>query len=204
MADPEPRSPLELLDALVVEEVEVTADLRHLEVYTMKGLLTLPVARPARRRERRRHLREGAVGERARPRGRHLPRPRRGVRAQGIGTVRVGYRKPNDLSRCVHDVAAAADLASRSGGRRFVTIGHSFGGAVAIQAGAILGRALPRRCDTRHSGPRACAHGVSSARRRCSSFTERTTRSCHRRRVESSRCSPATVRWCCSRAPGTC
>ena len=59
--------------------------------------------------------------------------------AQGIGTVRVGYRKPNDLSRCVHDLAAATDLASREGGRRFVTVGHSFGGAVAIQAGIILG-----------------------------------------------------------------
>ena len=53
--------------------------------------------------------------------------------------MRVGYRKPNDLSRCVHDLAAAADLASRSGARRFVTVGHSFGGAVALQAGVILG-----------------------------------------------------------------
>src|SRR5256885_12300356 len=57
----------------------------------------------------------------------------------GIGTVRVGYRKPNDLSRCVHDVAAACDLASRAGGRRFVVMGHSFGGAVAVQAGVVLG-----------------------------------------------------------------
>ena len=53
--------------------------------------------------------------------------------------MRVGYRKPNDLSRCVHDVAAAADLASRSGARGFVVVGHSFGGAVAIQAGTVLG-----------------------------------------------------------------
>jgi pimeloyl-ACP methyl ester carboxylesterase len=59
--------------------------------------------------------------------------------ARGIGTVRVGYRKPNDLSCCVHDMAAAADLAGRRGARRFVTMGHSFGGAVAIQTGAVLG-----------------------------------------------------------------
>lgn len=57
----------------------------------------------------------------------------------GIATIRVGYRKPNDLSRCVHDVAAAADLASRSGAEGFVVVGHSFGGAVAIQAGTVLG-----------------------------------------------------------------
>ena len=56
----------------------------------------------------------------------------------GIATIRVGYRKPNDLSRCVHDVAAAADLAGRRGAR-FVVMGHSFGGAVAIQTGAVLG-----------------------------------------------------------------
>src|SRR5207342_1484109 len=37
----EPRSPLELLEALAVEEVEVTPGLRHLEVYTLRGLLTL-------------------------------------------------------------------------------------------------------------------------------------------------------------------
>jgi alpha-beta hydrolase superfamily lysophospholipase len=39
----------------------------------------------------------------------------------------------------MHDVTATADLASRSGGRRFVVIGHSFGGAVAVQAGVVLG-----------------------------------------------------------------
>jgi pimeloyl-ACP methyl ester carboxylesterase len=58
---------------------------------------------------------------------------------RGVATIRVGYRKPNDLARCVHDVAAACDLASRSGGRHFLVIGHSFGGAVAIQAGVVLG-----------------------------------------------------------------
>jgi len=53
--------------------------------------------------------------------------------------VRVGYRKPNDLPRCVHAVAAAADLAGRRGARQFAVVGHSFGGAVAIQVGAVLG-----------------------------------------------------------------
>jgi hypothetical protein len=62
-----------------------------------------------------------------------------GLAEQGIGTIRVGYRKPNDLPRCVHDLAAATDLASRNGARQFVTVGHSFGGAVAIQTGAVLG-----------------------------------------------------------------
>ncbi len=56
----------------------------------------------------------------------------------GIATIRVGYRSPNHLPRCVHDVAASADLAARSGATRYVIMGHSFGGAVALQAGIVL------------------------------------------------------------------
>jgi uncharacterized protein len=134
----EPRSPLELLEALAVEEVEIAPRLAHLEVYTMRGLLTLMW-------HGERDARDvvvtcgGGMGS--------LLGPAEGLyhwlgtelAPEGIGTVRVGYRKPNDLSRCVHDVAAACDLASRAGGRRFVVMGHSFGGAVAVQAGVVLG-----------------------------------------------------------------
>jgi len=37
----DPRAPLDLLDALALEEVELSPDFRHLEVYTMHGLLTM-------------------------------------------------------------------------------------------------------------------------------------------------------------------
>jgi fermentation-respiration switch protein FrsA (DUF1100 family) len=136
--DPEPRSPLELLEALAVEEVEVTPALVHIEVYTMRGLLTLLWHGP-----RDAHdvvvTCGGGMGS--------LLGPAEGIyhwlgtelAPQGVGTIRVGYRKPNDVSRCMHDVTAACDLASRSGGRRFVVLGHSFGGAVAVQAGVVLG-----------------------------------------------------------------
>jgi pimeloyl-ACP methyl ester carboxylesterase len=56
----------------------------------------------------------------------------------GVGTIRVGYRAPNDIEKCVHDLVAAADLATRSGAQRFITMGHSFGGAPALQAAVIL------------------------------------------------------------------
>jgi pimeloyl-ACP methyl ester carboxylesterase len=134
----EPRSPLELLSALAVQEVEVAPNLRHLEVYTMKGLLTLLWHGP-------RDATDvvltcgGGMGSLLGPADGIYHDLGTAFGEDGIGTVRVGYRKPNDLSRCVHDLAAAADLASRSGGRRFVTVGHSFGGAVALQAGVILG-----------------------------------------------------------------
>ncbi len=136
--DPEPRSPLELLEALAVEEVEVAPGLVHLEVYTMRGLLTLLWHGP-RDAPNVVVTCGGGMGS--------LLGPANGVyhwlgtelAPRGIGTIRVGYRKPNDLSRCMHDVTAACDLASRSGGRHFITIGHSFGGAVAIQAAVVLG-----------------------------------------------------------------
>ncbi|MGQ0823462.1 MAG: alpha/beta hydrolase [Actinomycetota bacterium] len=138
MSTEAPRSPLELLEALAVQESEVTPALRHVEIYTMRGLLTLLWHGP---RDAAHVVVSGggAMGS--------LLGPAEGLyndlgvtlAARGIGTVRVGYRKPNDLSRCVHDMAAAADFASRSGARRFVTIGHSFGGAVAVQAGVVLG-----------------------------------------------------------------
>jgi hypothetical protein len=132
------RSPLELLEALTVQEVEIAAGFRHLEVYTMRGLLTLLWHGPVDAAEVLVTC-GGGMGS--------LLGPAEGIyhelgvslAQRGIGTVRVGYRKPNDLARCVHDVAAAADLAGRRGARRFVVMGHSFGGAVAIQTGAVLG-----------------------------------------------------------------
>ena len=137
MAD-DPRSPLDLLEALTVQEVEIAPDLRPLEIYTMRGLLTLLWHGPVDATDVLVTC-GGGMGS--------LLGPAEGLyhdlgvalAARGIGTVRVGYRKPNDLPRCVHDVAAAADLAGRRGARQFVVMGHSFGGAVAIQVGAVLG-----------------------------------------------------------------
>ena len=132
------RSPLELLEALTLQEVEIAPGLRHIEVYTMRGLLTMLWHGPVDARDVLVTC-GGGMGS--------LLGPAEGIyhdlgvilAARGVGTVRVGYRKPNDLARCVHDVAAAADLAGRRGARRFVVMGHSFGGAVAIQVGAVLG-----------------------------------------------------------------
>lgn len=137
MAD-DRRSPLDLLEALTVQEVEIAPDFRHLEIYTMRGLVTLLWHGPVDAHDVLVTC-GGGMGS--------LLGPAEGLyhdlgvslAARGIGTVRVGYRKPNDLPRCVHDVAAAADLAGRRGARRFVVMGHSFGGAVAVQVGAVLG-----------------------------------------------------------------
>jgi fermentation-respiration switch protein FrsA (DUF1100 family) len=134
----EPTSPFQALQPIASQEVEVTERLRHVEVYTVGGLLTLLWhGDPALE-----HVViacGGAMGG--------LLGPANGIyhdlgerfADQGIGLVRVGYRKPNDLGACVHDLVAVAELAARRGARRFVTMGHSFGGAVAIRAGIVLG-----------------------------------------------------------------
>jgi len=57
---------------------------------------------------------------------------------EGVATLRVDYRRPSHLQPCVLDACVAADLASQRGAQRFVTVGHSFGGAVAINVALAL------------------------------------------------------------------
>lgn len=109
----------------------MTPELRHVEIYTFTGLLTLlwhgsPAA------ERVVVAGGGAAGGLLGPADGLYQDLGLALAERGIGMVRVGYRRPGDLGECVLDMAAAADLASRAGGDRFVAVGHSFGGAVAI------------------------------------------------------------------------
>lgn len=132
--------PLELLEALARQEVVITPALRHLEVFTMRGLLTViwhgdPDAEAAV------VLGGGAMGGMLGPAdgfyhwlGEELAAP-----GSGIGVLRVGWRRPNDIDLCTLDMLAVADLAARAGAKRFVTGGHSFGGAVAVRAGVAMG-----------------------------------------------------------------
>ena len=132
--------PLDLLEALARQEVAVTPTLRHVEVFTMRGLLTIlwhgdPDAEAVV------VVCGGAMGG--------LLGPADGfyqwlgdevaTRGSGIGVLRVGWRRPNDIDLCTLDLLAAADLAARAGAERFVTGGHSFGGAIAVRAGMAMG-----------------------------------------------------------------
>lgn len=137
MSDEGPTTPLEMLNALAVQEVEISSDLRHIEIYTNEGLLTLLWHGPREATEVV-VMGGGAMGGMLGPAEGlyHALGVRLGE--QGVGSVRVGYRRPNDLPACVHDMGAAADLCARHGATSFVTVGHSFGGAVAIQSGVAL------------------------------------------------------------------
>ncbi len=134
----EARSPLDALGAIASQEVEVTDALRHVEVYTMAGLLTL-LWHGEPDFERVVLMCGGAMGGMLGPAGGSYHDLGTRFAKEGIATIRVGYRRPNDLRTCVHDLVAAAELAARHGGNRFVTVGHSFGGAVALRAAIALG-----------------------------------------------------------------
>jgi pimeloyl-ACP methyl ester carboxylesterase len=56
-----------------------------------------------------------------------------------LGGVRIHYRKPGRMEDCLMDVLLVQHLLARRGVERTVLIGHSFGGAVAIGAGVLLG-----------------------------------------------------------------
>ena len=54
----------------------------------------------------------------------------------GLSTLRVKYRNPTDLSEAVRDVLAGVDFLEARGLERVALVGHSFGGAVMIDAAA--------------------------------------------------------------------
>ncbi len=56
--------------------------------------------------------------------------------ANGISSLRVRYREANYLDECTLDVLAGIDYLERAGVEATALTGHSFGGAVVIQAAA--------------------------------------------------------------------
>lgn len=53
-----------------------------------------------------------------------------------ISTIRLKYRYATDLAEAVHDVLAGVEFLVERGLERVALVGHSFGGAVMIDAGA--------------------------------------------------------------------
>jgi dienelactone hydrolase len=54
-----------------------------------------------------------------------------------ISSLRLCYRHPNVLPECALDVLAGLAALQQDGVQRVVLVGHSFGGAVVITAGAV-------------------------------------------------------------------
>ena len=137
-ANAKPTTPLEALAVLASQEVEVTDGFRHLELYTARGLLTVLWHGTGEE--------TGAVVAMGGAMG-GLLGPANGLyqrlgvalaRDHHIATLRISYRRPNDLDACTLDAAAAVQLAVGNGAERVVALGHSFGGAVAVRVAVAL------------------------------------------------------------------
>lgn len=138
--EPASPSPLDLLGVISARSVAIDDNLDHFEIYTMEGLLTLLWHGPADA-DRAVVCVGGAMGGLLGPDGGQYHQLGRQLPELGIGVLRISYRRPNHLETCVHDTLAMMELAARHGCQRFAVLGHSFGGAVAIQAAAKLAKA---------------------------------------------------------------
>lgn len=134
-------TPLHALDVMATQSVMVTPTLRHVEMFTMRGMLSVlwhqvpagTAVRPAAI-----VACGGAMGGLLGPA--HGLYQHLGERwaVRGVPVLRVSYRRPNDLDACCLDVAAATQLAADAGAQRIVVMGHSFGGAVAVRVGVAM------------------------------------------------------------------
>ena len=137
-SDPVDPTALEALHALETNEVAVTGTLRHREVYTSRGLLSVLWHEPSDPVPAALVMCGGAMGG--------LLGPGHGLYQQwgnrwaerGVRVLRVGYREPNNLDLCAHDLACGVEWARDAGAERVVVMGHSFGGAVAIRAAVVM------------------------------------------------------------------
>lgn len=143
LQDPSDPTAIEALRPLASTEVAVTASFSHREVYTTSGLLTVlrhdPVASAGVEVQPAAIVAcGGAMGGVLGPG--HGLYQRLGERwaERGVTFLRVGYRRPNDLDLCAHDLACGVEMARDGGAEQVVVMGHSFGGAVAIRTAVIM------------------------------------------------------------------
>jgi hypothetical protein len=137
-----PTTPLDALQVMASSDVMLTDTLRHVEMYTMRGLLTLLWHEPpvgVTVQPGALVLCGGAMGGLLGPGDALYHRLGEEWSRRGVPVLRVSYRRPNDLDLCCVDVAAAAQLAiGGAGADKVVLMGHSFGGAIAVRVGVGL------------------------------------------------------------------
>jgi pimeloyl-ACP methyl ester carboxylesterase len=139
--DPTDPTALEALHPIGTIEVELAPGVRHRETYTMRGLLTVLTHEPPEGVEPLPAAIVacgGAMGGLLGPGHGSYQRWGATWSAQGVKVVRVGYREPNNLDLCAHDLACGVELARDAGAERVVVMGHSFGGAVAIRTAVVM------------------------------------------------------------------
>ncbi len=133
------QTPLDVLGVIASSDAMITPTLRHVEMYTMRGLLTVLWHEPRGDAQSVGVVAlGGAMGGLLGPGDALYQQLGDEFAASGIPMLRVSYRKPNDLDMCCVDAAAAVQLLIGSGADKVVVMGHSFGGAVAVRVGVGL------------------------------------------------------------------
>ena len=134
-----PQTPLEMLEVMASQQASLSSTLRQVELYTMRGLLSLLWHEPTgSARNVGVVMMGGAMGGTLGPGDGLYHALGEKLAVKGIPSIRLSYRKPNDLDRCCVDAAAAVQLLIGSGADSVVLMGHSFGGAVAVRVGVGL------------------------------------------------------------------
>ena len=147
-ADGRAATPLDALGVIASADAMLTPTLRHVEMYTMRGLLTImwhepsgpsPTGDGSGRPPGALVLCGGAMGGLLGPGDALYHWLGETWSARGVPVLRVSYRRPNDLDLCCVDLAAAVQLAiGGADAQQVVLMGHSFGGAVAVRVGVGL------------------------------------------------------------------
>jgi len=129
-------TPVDGLGILAEQFVEIAPGVELHELYTPAGLLSM-LWYPAASAEPAVVMGGGALGGLLGAAGLYHQLGQ-ALAARGFAAASVGWRQPNHLDACTHDMLAAMQLMARRGARRFVTVGHSFGGAIAVRAAAAV------------------------------------------------------------------
>ena len=133
--------PLHALNVIATQTAMITPTLRHVEMFTMRGMVSLlwhQVPAGQARKPAAIVACGGAMGGLLGPADGLYQALGDSWSQRGVSVARVSYRRPNDLDACCLDVAAAVQLVADAGAERVVVMGHSFGGAVAVRVGVAM------------------------------------------------------------------